>query len=362
MPRSIVVGGMTMLALASSVAAQDAAPARTRPTFDADGGVNVPAFRLPPSSFLSPEALAHQKARANAKPLAINGSEGMKSIRASIEALMAPRVAEMRRRFAVDVAQQPIAGVPTRMFTPRDRPFDRQRVLINVHGGAFTTCADACSLMESMPIASLGGYKVISIDYRMAPEATHPAAVEDVEKVYRELLKTYPAKRIGLFGCSAGGSLTAQAAAWMPRHGLPQFGAIGIFGSGAVRFSAGDSAYISGNIDGQFAPPPQPTSSARPIDASMGYFRTVAPDDPIVSPGSHPEIIAKYPPTLIITGTRAPDMSPAVVTNSRLLKAGVRSTLIVGEGMEHCYIYDADLPEAQDAYAATVAFFRENLK
>ena len=39
-----------------------------------------------------------------------------------------------------------------------------------------------------------------------------------------------------------------------------------------------------------------------------------------------------------------------------------RSTLIVGEGMGHCYIYQSSLPEAQDAYQAIVRFFRENLK
>lgn len=56
------------------------------------------------------------------------------------------------------------------------------------------------------------------------------------------------------------------------------------------------------------------------------------------------------------------DMSPAIYTNSQLLKAGVRSTLIVGEAMGHCYIYLPNLPEARDARDAIVAFFRENLQ
>ena len=42
-------------------------------------------------------------------------------------------------------------------------------------------------------------------------------------------------------------------------------------------------------------------------------------------------MLATFPPTLIVTGTRAMDLSPAIFTNSQLLKAGVRSTLIVGE-------------------------------
>ena len=56
-----------------------------------------------------------------------------------------------------------------------------------------------------------------------------------------------------------------------------------------------------------------------------------------------------------------PDGSVDVYTNSQLLKAGVRSTLIVGESMGHCYHYQLDLPEGRDACNALVAFFGENL-
>lgn len=44
------------------------------------------------------------------------------------------------------------------------------------------------------------------------------------------------------------------------------------------------------------------------------------------------------------------------------VKAGVRSTLLVGEGMGHCYIYNDRFPEAHDAWGVILRFFRENLK
>ena len=56
------------------------------------------------------------------------------------------------------------------------------------------------------------------------------------------------------------------------------------------------------------------------------------------------------------------DMSPAIYTNSMLMKAGVETDMIVGEGMGHCYIMSPNLPESQDAYAAIVSFFKEHLK
>jgi len=43
------------------------------------------------------------------------------------------------------------------------------------------------------------------------------------------------------------------------------------------------------------------------------------------------------------------------------LKAGVASHLLVGEGMEHCYIYHTNMPEARDAIDVVVRFFNENL-
>ena len=116
---------------------------------------------------------------------------------------MAPRVAGMRKLYSVDVVDQAISGIPTRIITPRDKTFDRHHVLINLHGGGFSMCADACAMLESVPIASLGGYKVVTVNYRMAPEAAHPAGVEDVATVYRELLKSYKPKHIGIYGCSA---------------------------------------------------------------------------------------------------------------------------------------------------------------
>ncbi len=355
--KQALVGGV--VAVASLVAPAWSNEGPPRPSFEADGTVNVPAFQLPPSEFLSAEARAQQAMRARV-PITqtIDIEPDIAVRRRQLDAMMAPRVAQMKALFPADITEQKIGGVPVRLILPK-RGFDKRRVLINLHGGAFSLCWDSCSLIESLPIAALGGYKVVSVDYRMAPEFKHPAGVEDVAAVYRELLKSYEPRHIGIFGCSAGGALTAQAAAWFPRNGLPQPGAVGIFGAGGARFEAGDSAYFAGYADGTFPPPAK--GGSRP-DLTRGYFANVDMGDPVVSPALDRGVMAKFPPTLVITGTRAMDMSPAIVTNSSLLREGVRSTLIVGEGMGHCYIYSPQLPESQDAYAAIVRHFRENLR
>lgn len=345
--------------LASSAASQTPTP--IMPQFSADGTVRVSTFELPVSDFSSEEAKIQQRARARMPAMQATSQEpDIVTRRAQLDRYFAPRVAEMLKRYPVDMTEGRIAGVRVKVFTPKGRPALKDRLLVNLHGGGFTVCWESCSQIESIPIAALGGYKVISIDYRMGPETRHPAGVEDVAAVWRELIKTTRPSRIGVYGCSAGGSLTAQTAAWLPAHGLPQIGAIGIFGAGAVRFESGDSNYIAAAVDGSFGPPLK--VGERRADMTRGYFDGAEQDGPILAAAKYPAVLAKFPPALIITGTRAMDLSPAIVTNSALLKAGRRSTLIVGEAMGHCYIMSPELPEAQDAYAAIVAHFRDNLR
>lgn len=330
-----------------------------KPQFAANGDVRVPAFTLPISGLVSEEAAAAQRLRATVPPIDTSGIKDIAERRARFNALTQPAVDRLRERFAVTIAPATIAGVRVLDITPADGSHNPDRVLINLHGGAFLLGWDGNALVESIPVAALGHYRVITVDYRMAPEHRHPAALEDVAAVYAALLADYAPAKVGIYGGSAGGLLAAQAAAWLPGHGLPQAGALGVFGAGGVPFQAGESAYLAGYIDGEYPPPARRDDG---VDASTeGYFAGVQAKDPTAWPAYHLDVLAGFPPTLIITGTRSMDLSPAIYTNSQLIKAGVRSTLIVGESMGHCYYYDLALPEARDAYAAMVAFFGENL-
>lgn len=330
------------------------------PRFQANGEVHVPAFVLPVSNLVSDEAAAFQRMRADMPMFDAAGRETDAIVRREqVNAYAAQGIERLREMFAVKITPLTIGAVKVLEVTPAAGDHDPDRVLINLHGGAFTAGWDGIALMEAIPIAALGSYRVISVDYRMAPEHRHPAAVEDVAAVYATILEDYAPGRIGIYGGSAGGALTAQTAAWLPAHGLPQAGAVGIFGAGGVPFGAGESAYVAGYIDGSFPPPP--ADGSPDFDITRGYFDGCDARDPTAWPGYHLDILKTFPPTLIITGTRAMDLSPAIFTNSQLLKAGVRSTLIVGESMGHCYHYQLSIPEGRDACNAIIAFFRQNL-
>ena len=282
-----VAASVLAITASAGVRADDGPP---RPTITADGVTHVPAFDLPPSVFMSKESTGILKMRAMMHGVVPSPTDDIATARAGNERQMVPIVGMMRARYPVDIVEQTIAGVPTRIFTPKDKPYDRKRVLINLHGGAFSVCADGCAMLEFIPIASVGGFKVVSVNYRMAPEYAHPAGVEDVAAVYRELLKSYKPKNIGIYGCSAGGALTGQAAAWLPAHGLPQPGAIGIFGAGAV-LSARATWSISWLCGRRLPAASAAWRHSTPVDGPR-YFANVDMADPIVSPALHPEVIA----------------------------------------------------------------------
>lgn len=96
-------------------------------------------------------------------------------------------------------------------------------------------------------------------------------------------------------------------------------------------------------------------------DYYSAYLRNVDLTDPLVSPALSTSVLSKFPPSLLITGTRAWDMSAAVQTQRALTNAGVEANLHLWDGMGHCFFFDVDLPESQEAFAVMTKFFDARL-
>ena len=75
-----------------------------------------------------------------------------------------------------------------------------------------------------------------------------------------------------------------------------------------------------------------------------------------------PELLKRFPPTLIITATRAMEMSAAVNTHRELVKAGVDADLHVWDGLGHAFFYNISLPESREAFQVMSDFFSKHLK
>jgi monoterpene epsilon-lactone hydrolase len=326
----------------------------------------VPAQSVPPSKFLSPQGKAylaeHLKKVRQPQLLQQDQDNG-------IPPLIAGYLDRQRILFAVDRQDTTVGGVHAFVYTPRNGIAARngQRVLIDLHGGGFSGCWPGCAELESIPIAALGRIRVISLDYREAPKYHFPAASEDVAAAYRELLKTHRAADIGIYGCSAGGMLTGEVVAWFQRHDLPAPGAVGIFCAGMTvpdRGFGGDADYTATPI-GEARMVAMPTKAdsrtARAAGSLLGYFEGADLHSPLVAPAVSPQVLARFPPSLIITGTRGFELSSAVYTHTQLVKNGAVAELHVWEGLFHGFFYNPDVPESRDCYDVIVRFFDREL-
>ena len=251
------------------------------------------------------------------------------------------------------VADSTIAGVSVTLITPPDGIIANPFVLINVHGGGLEL--DCCSLVESIPVASLMKSQVISVLYRLAPEYTFPAAVDDVLAVYKEVLKTHRPDQVVIYGTSSGAVITGEVAMKLKSLGLPQPAALGIF-SGFGDFTRGGdslSFFTGGGLGGYLEPPAGLRENAK------DYVGSTKLDDPLLSPVMGD--LSDLPPTLFLTSTRDWFLSGTSLFHRAMLRAGDKPELVVFEGLGHAFWVNPSLPESDEAYRIMVGFFKANL-
>lgn len=317
-----------------------------RPHLGPGATVEVGPFTLPYSSLASVAARDIFVSELNPPPLAI--ASDILALRRHYDRQNSRIADHMRQVFAVDVREDEVGGVRVHRVTPAS-PSPRNATLICLHGGAFAWGADSGALVEAIPIAAEMGVEVIAVDYRLGPEHRFPAASEDVAAVYSALLARHAPEAIGLYGCSAGAVLTAQAVAWIAKEGLPRPGGIAMLGGAGAELH-GDSVFLAPVLEGLAAP-----GQLRLSD--LPYFDGASADDPCVFPGAYPDVLRLFPPSLLIAGSR--DFAASSVTDFhlRLDAAGVDARLYQFDGLWHAFHIFPELPESRQVYRIMAAFF-----
>lgn len=328
------------------------------PPVNPAGHVLMDGSSVPFSSLASQGALDEFRASPHGSHNSAMNFSDIQGWRNRVNKMQKPVVKSLEAQFPVDIHSYDIDGVPVREVTPRIPGFKAEAVLIELHGGGFAVGEKWRGLIESIPIAYLGRFKVVSVNYRMAPEARFPAGSEDAEKVYTYLLNRYAPSRIGVYGCSAGGIIGAEMVAALIKKQMPVPGAMGMFCSGALGSAEGDSLFVGALMDGNV--PPKNIVRA---EAFTPYFKGAQFDDPLVSPVLYPSLLAKFPPALFITGTRDPAMSDASFTNNQMALAGVETEFHAWDGMRHSFFNSSDkFREIREARRIIVGFFAHHLR
>ena len=99
---------------------------------------------------------------------------------------------------------------------PPLRPPSPEPGMVYFHGGGLVAGTAATHDGIARALAAAGGCRIVSVEYRLAPEHPFPAAVEDAEAALRYIARNardfgIEAARLGVCGDSAGGTLAAAA-------------------------------------------------------------------------------------------------------------------------------------------------------
>ena len=259
---------------------------------------------------------------------------------------------DLEKMFPLSVRETVLAGVPVHDVVPSDgAAVANDRVLICLHGGGFN--ADSGSYSESMPMAALTHMRVVSVLYRLAPEHPFPAAVDDAIAVYRELLKSYAPKHIGVFGSSAGAGLTVEMAVRLKQLKLPMPGALGSFSAPGDMSDGGDSRSLY-NTDGLRGYVPV---AGAPLDPE--YVGSTDRKDPVLSPLYAD--LRGMPPTLFVSSERDLLLSSTTTLHRAFLRAGDDAQLVVFEALPHVFWNNSALPETHEAWNFMASFFKAQL-
>ena len=252
------------------------------------------------------------------------------------------------------VRSEPVdaGGVPAQWIIPDGAAEDR--VLQYVHGGGYVLMSAETHRKMVGHIAKATGCRALNVDYRLAPEHAHPAAVEDSVTAYRWLLaQGLEPRHIAISGDSAGGGLCIATALKIRDLDLPLPAAIVPISPWTDMEGTGESMKTRADVDMIVSP-----------DAIMqlsGVFLGGAdPRDPYAAP--HHADPAGLPPTYIQVGDEEVLLDDSIRFADKAKQAGVDVTLEIFPEMQHVFqIAAGNLPEADEAIAKIGAWLRTKL-
>jgi monoterpene epsilon-lactone hydrolase len=321
------------------------------------GAREVPARTVPVPTTVSP-----QMQKIIGAPLRPNWNnppktaEQWKPIADATAAGAMQTIPGMRERLHVGIEPATIDGVRAYVVTPDIIPAEnRNRLLIHMHGGCYVVFPREAGLPEAILMAGFGHYKVISVDYRMPPEAPFPAALDDGMTVWRAALRMQNPKNIAIFGTSAGGALTLAMVLRAEQEGLPLPGAIAPGTPMSDVTKTGDTFYTNAMLDNSLVSPDGDCDAGTKVYANGHDLK-----DPLLSPVYGD--LRGFPPAILTSGTRDLLLSNTVRVHRKLRHAGVDAVLQVYEGQAHAhYLLDDTAPETKEVFEEIAYFFDQHL-
>jgi acetyl esterase/lipase len=269
--------------------------------------------------------------------------DGWKRFHQAREKDSEPRVESALKAYEPTLTERKLGGVPVLDIKPKGWK-DSRKVLVYLHGGAYTMASARSSLMKSAPAAAATGYRIISVDYTVAPRARWQKITDEVVAVVEALVEEgHTLKDIALFGDSAGGALAPGAVLKMRDQKLGMPAAVVVWSPWSDITQTGDTYATLKHAE--------PTYLYDKIlkPAADAYADPKDQKHPYVSP-VYGDYSKGFPPTLIQGGTKEIFLSNFVRQYQALDSAGQTVKLDLYEGMPH--VFQGQLPEAPESKLA----------
>ena len=225
----------------------------------------------------------------------------------------------------------PAGDLPVRIYTPNGKgPFP---LMVFFHGSGFVVCNLDTHDGTARNLCSAGGCVVVSVDYRLAPEAKFPAGPDDCYAAtkwsaeHARELNADPS-RIVIAGDSAGGNLVAVVALMARDQGGPALRGQLMIYPVTDYHSPGHPSYVE-NAEGYGL-------SAAGMRWFWNHYLTSPSeaDNPYVSP-LRAKNLRGLPPALIITAEYDVLRDEGERYGQRLAEAGVPTKVTRYDGMHH---------------------------
>jgi epsilon-lactone hydrolase len=227
----------------------------------------------------------------------------------------------------VTVTAAELGGVPTAEITVDG--VEPRHIVLYFHGGVYVMGDAALAADLASQIGRRTRARVISVDYRLAPEHPYPAAVDDALAAYQALLEngTAPAD-IAFAGESAGGALAVATLVNARDHGLPLPTAAFVMSPYADLTLAGTTMETKRAVDPLMS---RELLQARIPDYTAGQDAALDLISPIFAD------LSGLPPLIIQAGTHEVLLDDAVRLAQQAAAADVEVTLDITPGVPHVF-------------------------
>ncbi len=260
-------------------------------------------------------------------------------------------VDEQRRQLKELLSAQPLpaeltvtaavfGGVPTAEITVDG--IEARHVVLYFHGGVYVMGDAFLAADLASQVGRRTDAKVISVDYRLAPEDPYPAAVDDAFAAYEALLGSGVAPSdIVLAGESAGGGLVVATLVNARDRGLPLPAAAFVMSPYADLTLAGATMETKREVDPLLS---RELLAARVPDYTAGQDAALGLISPVFAD------LSGLQPLIIQAGTHEVLLDDAVRLAGQAATADVQVTLDITPGVPHVFqAYHAILDEGAAA-------------